>query len=76
VRLARGDDAGAIPLLERAIRADPADASLLFNLGGAYANLGRAADACAAWRAVLRLRAPEEVRDSARKNVAILGCPP
>jgi Flp pilus assembly protein TadD len=76
VRLARGDDAGAVPLLERAIRADPTDASLLFNLGGAYANLGRAAEACAAWRAVLRLRAPEEVRDSARKNLAILGCPP
>jgi Flp pilus assembly protein TadD len=76
VRLARGDDAGAVTLLERAIRADPADASLLFNLGGAYANLGRAAEACASWRAVLRLRAPEEVRESARKNLAILGCPP
>ena len=75
VRLARGDDAGAIPLLEQAIRADPADAPLLFNLGGAYAGLGRTAEACASWRAVLRLRATDEVREMARRNLAILRCP-
>jgi hypothetical protein len=76
VRMARGDDAGALPFLERAVRADPTDAILRFNLGGAYAGLDRTSEACAAWRAVLRLRATEEVREQARSNLAILRCPP
>jgi Flp pilus assembly protein TadD len=75
VRMARGDDAGAVPFLERAVRADPTDPSVRFNLGGAYAGLGRTAEACAAWRAVLRLRATDEVREMARSNLAILRCP-
>jgi Flp pilus assembly protein TadD len=73
--MARGDDAGAVPFLERAVRADPTDPSVRFNLGGAYAGLGRTAEACAAWRAVLRLRATDEVREMARSNLAILRCP-
>jgi len=76
VRMARGDDAGALPFLERAVRADPTDPTLRFNLGGAYAGLGRTAEACAAWRAVLRLRAAETVREQAHGNLAILRCPP
>jgi len=74
--MVRGNDAGAIPYLERAVRAAPSDAALRFNLGGAYAGVGRPGEACGAWRAVLRLRATEEVRQSARQNLAILGCPP
>jgi len=76
VRLARGDEAGALPFLESAVRADPTDAILRFNLGGAYAGMGRTAEACAAWRAVLRLRAPGEVQEEARRNLAVLRCPP
>jgi len=76
VRMARGDDAGAVPFLERAARADPTDASVRFNLGGAYAGLGRTAEACAAWRAVLRLRAADGVHEEARSNLAVLRCPP
>jgi len=76
VLLARDDDARAIPFLERAARADPTDASLHFNLGGAYAGMGRTSEACAAWRAVLRLRATDEVRAQARQNLALLQCPP
>jgi Flp pilus assembly protein TadD len=76
VGLARGDDAYALPFLERSARADPTDASVRFNLGGAYAGLGRTAEACASWRAVLRLRATGEVQEDARRNLAILRCPP
>jgi Flp pilus assembly protein TadD len=76
VRMVRGDDAGAIPFLEAAARADPADASARYNLGGAYANVGRLEEACDAWRSVLRTPAEAAAHEGARRNLATLGCPP
>lgn len=76
VRMARGDDAGALPFLERAVRARPTDAVLRYDLGAAYANGGREADACASWKAVLRLPAAGDAHAEARNGIAILRCPP
>jgi Flp pilus assembly protein TadD len=76
VRMSRNDDAGAVPLLEQAARALPSDAGVRYDLGAAYANLGRVSEACASWRAVLQLPAMGESRESARQAMAILKCPP
>jgi Flp pilus assembly protein TadD len=75
-RMARGDDAGAVPHLERAVRARPADAVVRYDLGAAYANLGRVPEACAAWAAVLRLPSAGGAQDEARRGMSIIGCPP
>ena len=63
---ARNDDAGAVRSLEQAVRARPSDAGVRYDLGAAYANLGRVAEACASWRAVLQLPAAGESREAAR----------
>lgn len=76
VRMARGDDAGAAPLLEQAVRARPTDPVVRYNLGAVYANLGRRAEACAAWKSVLALPAAGGSHEEARKGRSILGCPP
>lgn len=75
VRMARGDDAGAVPFLEQALRARPLDGEARYDLGAAYANLGRVADACAAWRAVLRTPGGAQVKDPALRGLEALGCP-
>jgi Flp pilus assembly protein TadD len=74
--MARGDDAGAVPHLERAVRARPGDAVVRYDLGAAYANLGRVPEACAAWAAVLRLPSAGGAQDEARRGMSIIGCPP
>lgn len=76
VRMARGDDAGAVPFLEQAVRARPNDAPVRYDLGAAYANLERKGDACASWKAVLRLPPAGGAQEAARQGLAILGCPP
>jgi tetratricopeptide (TPR) repeat protein len=76
VLMARGDDAGAIPYLEKAVRARPTDAVLRYDLGAAYANGARIPDACAAWKAVLALPAAGGAQQEARQGRSILGCPP
>ena len=76
VRMARGDDAGAVPYLEQAVRARPNDAPVRYDLGAAYANLERKGDACASWKAVLRLPPAGGAQEAARQGLAILGCPP
>jgi tetratricopeptide (TPR) repeat protein len=76
VRMSRDDDAGAVPLLEQAVRALPSDAAVRYDLGAAYANLGRVSEACASWRAVLQLPAAGDSWEAARQGMAILECPP
>ena len=76
VLMTRNDDAGAVPFLEQAVRARPSDAGIRYDLGAAYANLGRVPEACASWRAVLQLPAMGESREAARRGMAILECPP
>jgi tetratricopeptide (TPR) repeat protein len=76
VRMSQDDDAGAVPLLEQAVRAFPSDAAVRYDLGAAYANLGRVSEACASWRAVLQLPAVGDSREAARQGMAILECPP
>ncbi len=76
VKMARGDDAGAAPLLEQAVRARPSDPVVRYNLGAVYANLGRTAEACAAWKAVLALPDAGGAQEEAREGRSILGCPP
>lgn len=76
VRMARGDDAGAAPLLEQAVRARPSDPVVRYNLGAVYANLGRTAEACAAWMVVLALPDAGGAQGEAREGRSILGCPP
>ena len=76
VRMARGDDAGAAPLLEQAVRARPSDPVVRYNLGAVYANLGRTAEACAAWKGVLALPPAGGAQEEARQGRSILGCPP
>ncbi len=76
VRMARGDDAGAVPVLEVAVRARPMDGVVRYDLGAAYANLGRIAEACASWKAVLATPAGPETKGAARQAAATVGCPP
>jgi Flp pilus assembly protein TadD len=75
-RMARGDEAGAVPFLEQAVRGRPSDAVVRYDLGAAYANLGRVPEACAAWAAVLRLPSGGSAQEEARRGMSILGCPP
>jgi tetratricopeptide (TPR) repeat protein len=75
-RMASGDDAGALPMLEQALRAQPGDEEVRYNLGAVQANLGRKADACATWRALLRGQGSAQVKEPARLGMAALGCPP
>jgi len=75
-RMARDDDAGALPMLEQAVRAQPEDGEARYNLGAVQANLGRTADACASWRAILRGQGTAQVKEPARQGMATLGCPP
>ena len=74
--MARGDEAGAVRWLEQAVRASPGDPVVRYNLGAAYGNLGRVAEACATWRAVLLLPPAGNAHASAREGMAILACPP
>ena len=74
-RMAAGDDAGALPFIEQAARARPSDAAVRYDLGAAYANLGRIAEACTAWRAVLLLPSNAGAQEAARQGLAILACP-
>jgi cytochrome c-type biogenesis protein CcmH/NrfG len=74
--MARDDDAGALPMLEQAVRAQPGDGEARYNLGAVQANLGRTADACATWRAILQGQGTAQVKDPARRGMAALGCPP
>jgi tetratricopeptide (TPR) repeat protein len=53
--LERGDPAGSAALFERAARADPGHGMHLLGLGYAHEAAGRRPEACAAWRAALRL---------------------
>jgi Flp pilus assembly protein TadD len=76
VLMARNDEAGAVRWLEQAARANPGDAVVRYNLGAAYANLGRVPEACAIWRAVLLLPPAGNAQASAREGRAILACPP
>lgn len=55
----RGEPEQSIPLLERAVAADPAEAALGEHLGDAYWAAGRRVDARYAWRAAL-IQAEEE----------------
>ena len=73
--MAAGDDAGALPFIEQAARARPSDAAVRYDLGAAYANLGRIAEACTAWRAVLLLPSNAGAQEAARQGLAILACP-
>ena len=74
--MGRGDEAGAVRWLEQAVRASPGDPVVRYNLGAAYGNLGRVAEACATWRAVLLLPPAGNAHASAREGMAILACPP
>lgn len=49
----RGQVAEAIPILERAVRAEPADVEINEHLGDAYYSAGRRIEARFAWRAAL-----------------------
>jgi tetratricopeptide (TPR) repeat protein len=75
-RMARDDDEGALPMLEQAVRAQPEDGEARYNLGAVQANLGRTADACASWRAILRGQGTDGVKEPARQGMAALACPP
>jgi protein O-mannosyl-transferase len=74
-RSARGDFEGAVETLVRATTTHPRWALPRLNLASAYAQLGRAAEACAAWRAVLHLATalPEE-RALAQREALGAGC--
>jgi protein O-mannosyl-transferase len=76
VLMARDDPGGAVPFLERAARARPTDAMVRYDLGVAYANMGREREAYAAWRAVLQLPPAGEAQKAASQGLAILQCPP
>ncbi len=75
-RKAHGDLEGALAALTRAVRADPDGAIPRLNLASVYAQLGRSAEACAAWGDVLHLPAslPED-RARASREAAARGCP-
>ena len=68
-RTARGDLDGAVEALARAVRANPDGAISRLNLAGVYAQLGRTAEACTAWRDVLHLQAalPEDRARASRE---------
>jgi cytochrome c-type biogenesis protein CcmH/NrfG len=63
-------------MLEQAVRAQPGDGEARYNLGAVHANLGRTADACATWRAVVSGPGTAQVKEPARQGMATLGCPP
>jgi tetratricopeptide (TPR) repeat protein len=75
-RTARGDLDGAVEALARAVRANPDDVISRLNLASVYAQLGRTAEACAAWGDVLHLPAalPQD-RARASREASGQGCP-
>jgi len=75
-RMMLGDTAGGLEAFERAVAADPDDAARRFNLGVAYAAVGRRAEACAAWREALRLRSAGEIAAQLRAQRTASGCGP
>jgi tetratricopeptide (TPR) repeat protein len=75
LRLEQGDPAGAAGLFEQAARADPEEGAHLVGLGFAYRDWGRAAQACATWRAALRLRLDARQRGVVERAAAGAGCP-
>ncbi|USI71876.1 tetratricopeptide repeat protein [Sphingomonas morindae] len=64
----RGDYARAIPLLEQAVRASPAESDINEHLGDAYWKVGRQLEARYAWRAAL---VPAGPKDAARLRAKI-----
>jgi tetratricopeptide (TPR) repeat protein len=75
-RTARGDLDGAGEALARAVRANPDDVISRLNLASVYAQLGRTAEACAAWGDVLLQPAalPQD-RARASREASGQGCP-
>jgi len=65
IRLERHDPAGALDAAQRALALDPGRGVAHFDVGRALAALGRAQEACRAWREALRLPLPEEPRAQA-----------
>jgi Tfp pilus assembly protein PilF len=74
-RKVRGDLEGAVSSLARATKAYPDWAMARLNLADVYAQLGRRAEACAAWRTVLHsaTAVPEE-RERALSEASAAGC--
>ena len=74
-RKAREDLEGAVSVLARATKAYPDWAIARLNLADVYAQLGRKAEACAAWRTVLHsaTAVPEE-RARALSEASAAGC--
>jgi len=76
VKLYRGDAGAALPYFTGALRVQPEDGAALFYLGVANEQLGGRAEACAAWRRLLRTPgAAPAARDEAMKRTARAGCP-
>ena len=75
-RTARGDLEGAVAALARAVRVDSDDVTSRLKLASAYAQLGRTAETCAAWRDVLHLPAalPQDWARASRE-ASERGCP-
>lgn len=72
VLLASGDAKGAIPVLERAVRADPERLRLHFQIATAHTTLGQVDDALAAYAREIELNEDVEVRYLAHLNRSIL----
>jgi len=71
----RGDAAGAVGALERAVALDPDVGVRRYNLGKAFDRMGRSAEACAAWRQARVLRLDPGLRAEVGRREAALRCP-
>lgn len=72
VLLASGDAKGAVPILERAVRADPERLRLHFQIATAHTTLGEVDEALAAFAREIELNEDVEVRYLAHLNRSIL----
>jgi tetratricopeptide (TPR) repeat protein len=72
VLLASGDAKGAVPILERAVRADPERLRLHFQIATAHTTLGEIDQALAAYAREIELNEDVEVRYLAHLNRSIL----
>ena len=71
VRSARGDHAGAVSALERAVTLSSREARVLDDLGEAYRAAGRPREAAAAWRRALASAADEPPAVAERMRAAL-----
>lgn len=72
VLLASGDAKNAVPLLERAVQADPERPRLHFQIASAYTNLGEVDEALAAFSREIEINEDPEIQYLAYLNRSIL----